>query len=99
MCHIIATGCKLDGTALRLPRKPEMSCVRCMLRQDHHCPWVGNCIGHGNYKAFFLFMLYANAAILHALGLLLAHTLHTMRMHAANRAVRTGPQSKARQIF
>eukprot|EP00929_Paragymnodinium_shiwhaense_P027010 TRINITY_DN15955_c0_g1_i1.p1 TRINITY_DN15955_c0_g1~~TRINITY_DN15955_c0_g1_i1.p1 ORF type:complete len:573 (+),score=96.75 TRINITY_DN15955_c0_g1_i1:114-1721(+) len=33
-----------------------------VLRMDHHCPWLGNTVGWGNHKFFFLFLLYVNAA-------------------------------------
>jgi hypothetical protein len=33
-------------------------CGRCVLVYDHHCPWVNNCIGHGNRKSFFIWLGY-----------------------------------------
>ena len=33
-------------------------CNRCFMRLDHHCPWVFNCVGIGNQKIFYLFLIY-----------------------------------------
>ncbi|XWS56417.1 hypothetical protein CRYUN_Cryun09bG0083600 [Craigia yunnanensis] len=41
-------------------------CRRCILRMDHHCLWINNCVGYWNYKAFFTLMLYATMGSIHS---------------------------------
>lgn len=46
-----------------LPPKPERShhcrtCKTCVLKYDHHCPWINQCVGLGNERYFILFMLW-----------------------------------------
>ncbi|XP_069465283.1 palmitoyltransferase ZDHHC12 [Ambystoma mexicanum] len=32
------------------------SCHHCVRRYDHHCPWIGNCVGERNHPLFVLYL-------------------------------------------
>ena len=48
------------------------TCDRCIMKMDHHCPWIFNCVGYGNQKIFFLFLSYSTTGCCLAFFVLLS---------------------------
>ncbi|KAF2009492.1 palmitoyltransferase swf1 [Aaosphaeria arxii CBS 175.79] len=46
-------------------------CKTCVARMDHHCIWVNNCLGKGNYRWFLLLLFFTTVAL--AYGAYLAY--------------------------
>ena len=60
-------------TTCRLMRPPRAfhcnDCGRCVEIHDHHCPWVGTCIGYRNARYFSYFLMSVGLHALMSFGL------------------------------
>ena len=48
------------------------------MRQDHHCPWINNCVGHFNYGHFVRFLFYVDVACSYHLAMMVRRVYHNL---------------------
>ena len=63
-------GSSMDGCVSSL-HVLRLHC-RCVLKMDHHCPWINNCVGHKNHLSFTAFLLFAPLGCIHSLFILIS---------------------------
>lgn len=68
LCIFVGPGNPQNITGMQKCRKCELSkplrahhcgiCGKCVLKMDHHCPWINTCVGLKNHRYFVLFLTY-----------------------------------------
>ncbi|XP_044278044.1 palmitoyltransferase ZDHHC14 isoform X3 [Varanus komodoensis] len=78
----------------RPPRASHCSlCDNCVERFDHHCPWVGNCVGKRNYRFFYMFILSLSFLTVFIFAFVITHIIHRSQKTGFLNALKDSPAS------
>ncbi|XP_060790686.1 palmitoyltransferase ZDHHC14-like isoform X2 [Neoarius graeffei] len=78
----------------RPPRASHCSlCDNCVERFDHHCPWVGNCVGKRNYRFFYMFILSLSFLTIFIFAFVITHIIMKSHRSGFLSALKDSPAS------
>lgn len=73
------------GELYRPPRAVHCDdCDACTEVLDHHCPWVGTCVGKRNYRYFLCFVNVTGLMMLVYIGCVIWNLHVTAKEHVDN---------------
>ncbi|KAF9463502.1 DHHC palmitoyltransferase-domain-containing protein [Collybia nuda] len=70
--------CSIDGIVKPYRAHHCRNCGTCVLKYDHHCPWIGQCVGARNHKFFVNFVQAACVFSVYTFATLLGFTIHAV---------------------
>ncbi len=81
--HIFTLNYCYTCSLFRPPRTSHCSlCDNCVERFDHHCLWLGTCIGKRNYRYFYFLTTSINLAAIFQIGFCVYYiTLHAKKLN------------------
>ncbi|KIP03033.1 hypothetical protein PHLGIDRAFT_267793 [Phlebiopsis gigantea 11061_1 CR5-6] len=71
--------CNKDGFVKPLRAHHCRACGTCILKYDHHCPWIGQCVGARNHKFFVNFLQWAGVFCMWTFATLVAGVVQESR--------------------
>lgn len=72
-----------DCQIVRTPRSRHCGCCnQCIERFDHHCPWINNCVGINNHRAFMCFLIFMASSVIINFSLSIVHIIDANRFES-----------------
>ncbi|XP_067900883.1 palmitoyltransferase ZDHHC14 isoform X3 [Heterodontus francisci] len=93
MGTLLRTSFSDPGVLPRATQDEAADLERQIERFDHHCPWVGNCVGKRNYRFFYMFILSLSFLTVFIFAFVITHVILRSQKTGFLNALKDSPAS------